>query len=273
MGKVEQYQKVAISLIVIGGFLIIITTLIFLSKTTALKLGFPIDTSIFGNYGDVVGGVVGALWSLAGVLLFYAALKLQREDLNLQRQELVKSREIAQEQSKTFHVQRFENTFFNLLDLHHEIVKGIDIRKNKTEIVAQGRDCFKYIYNDDLRGHVAVRKVPNDDIDGIISVYLNTYERNQSDLGHYFRNLYHIFKYIHFSDVSFPEKHRYANFARAQLSSFELLLLFYNCLSRNGVEKFKPLIETYQVLKNMPLEKLVHPSHKNQYADTAFIKT
>lgn len=38
--------------------------------------------------GDFIGGFVGALWSLAGVLLFYSALRLQRREFKLQSNEL-----------------------------------------------------------------------------------------------------------------------------------------------------------------------------------------
>ena len=43
---------------------------------------------------------------------------------------------------------------------------------------------------------------------------------------------------------------------RAQLSDYELLWIFYNCLSENGLEKFKPLIEEYSLLKNLPQTKV-----------------
>lgn len=265
--SVELFRKTAIALLFIGSLCFIIALLLFLSKTTTLVAGAPINPSIFSNFGDLIGGVVGAIWSLAGVLLFYAALRLQREDLILQRKELVKSREIAESQNKTFHIQRFENTFFNLINLHHEIVKGIDIKRSKDTI--QGRDCFRFFYKH-FEDDVDNSSVDEENIDGVILLYEIVYEKYQSDLGHYFRNLYHIFKFIKSSDVSFPEQHRYANFARAQLSSSELLLLFYNALSQHGKDKFKPLIETFQILKNMPKEHLIRQTHVNSYQQSAF---
>ncbi|MBK8344630.1 MAG: hypothetical protein IPL12_15845 [Bacteroidetes bacterium] len=43
-------------------------------------------------------------------------------------------------------------------------------------------------------------------------------------MGHYFRNLYHIIKYIDNSNIE--NKRTYTNFVRAQLSSHELALIF-----------------------------------------------
>ena len=93
----------------------------------------------FGTFGDFFGGVMGSIWALCGVILFYLALKEQRadfannrealvkqiealevqtEEFKLQREELKESRKIFTEQAKTLKLQRFESTFFALIDLH-----------------------------------------------------------------------------------------------------------------------------------------------------------
>lgn len=69
---------------------------------------------------------------LAGVILLYVALDEQRKDIKinqnalikqieefeLQRVELSETREIFKEQSITLKIQRFENTFFQLINLY-----------------------------------------------------------------------------------------------------------------------------------------------------------
>jgi len=226
-----------------------------------------------GNFGDMFGAVNALFAGLAfagiiiTVYLQTKELALQRKELEYTRDEIKKQRMQLEKQNETLSVQKFENTFFNLLRLHHEIVNVLDLRR-RMEVIAEGRDCFKTIYEEFYR--IAIER--GGSIDSVIYSYEEVFNKHQADLGHYFRNLYHIFKYVHFSGVPFPEKHRYANFARAQLSSYELLLLFYNCLSKNGQEKFKPLVEEYQILKNMPIEKLVHINHKENYEPTAFKK-
>ena len=109
-----------------------------------------------------------------------------------------------------------------------------------------------------------------DNFDVILDTYLRFYNKNQSDLGHYFRNLYHIIKLVKYSDI--VDKLKYTNLVRAQLSSYELLLLFYNCLSTNGKEKFKPLIEEFHLLKNMPKKELIYPQDIEQYSNSAYFK-
>lgn len=59
---------------------------------------------------------------------------------------------------------------------------------------------------------------------------------------------------------------------RAQLSDYELLWVFYNCLSPNGVRKFKPYVEKYSLLKNLPIDKLHFEDVVHLYHQSAFNK-
>ena len=103
----------------------------------------------------------------------------------------------------------------------------------------------------------------------------------QSDFGHYFRNLYRIIKLVDtasfFSEESkiseaelFETKYKYTSIVRAQISNYELLWIFYNCLSENGIGKFKPLVEKYSFFKNIPINELVKKEHKELYATKAY---
>ncbi len=111
-----------------------------------------------------------------------------------------------------------------------------------------GRQVFDILYN----------KLGWGDSWGIKSMIqkrgYSAYEDNKdiNILDHYFRHLYNIFKYIHQTDIlTVKDKYRYTCLVRAQLSQFELVLLYYNCLTTNGKDKFKPLIETYAILNNL----------------------
>ena len=55
----------------------------------------------------------------------------------------------------------------------------------------------------------------------------------------------------------------------AQLSSYELVLLFYNGLYILG-KKFKPLIEKYEFFENMDTELLVSLDLMKLYDEKAF---
>ena len=53
----------------------------------------PINTQVIGVFGDFLAGVVGTLWALTGVIIFFLALMYQVKELALQRQELKLTRE------------------------------------------------------------------------------------------------------------------------------------------------------------------------------------
>lgn len=111
--------------------------------------------------------------------------------------------------------------------------------------------------------------------DEIFNIIINSYDSFQSKyesyIGHYFSNLYNIIKLINLCDAEIKKK-EYTNIVRAQLSKYELLILYYNCISRFGSAKFKSLVEEYQLLKHVDTESLAHKSHIQFYNESAFKK-
>jgi uncharacterized membrane protein len=61
-----------------------------------------------GQFGDFIGGVVGSLFSLAGVILFYVALKEQRRDININQENLRLQTEALNQQVDEFKEQKIE---------------------------------------------------------------------------------------------------------------------------------------------------------------------
>jgi len=82
--------------------------------------------------------------------------------------------------------------------------------------------------------------------------------------------LYHLFKFIENSKLDEIDKKKYASLVRAQLSSYEQIILFYNCLHVNGNKKFKPLIEKFGLLNNIDNKLLLRKEHKAKYIKSAY---
>ena len=243
-----------------------------------------------GTFGDKFGAV-NALFSglaFAGLIvtLLYQKeeLKLQREELAQTREELKGQREEFEEQNKTMKRQRFENTFFNMLSLQQDIVANISFDEVKTifdfnthtqdeqRTSYNGRSLFREMY---LKLKVSIdKKQFYQGVKGAIqannySAY--SYISATTRFDHYFRHLYRIFKYVDTSDlIPNDERYEYACIVRSQLSDYELVMLFYNCLTSNGREKFKPLIEKYAIFNNLREELLANAEHKELYAETAY---
>ena len=70
----------------------------------------------------------------------------------------------------------------------------------------------------------------------------------------------------------FEERYKYTSIVRSQLSKYELVLLFYNCATTCGNEKFKPLVEKYALLKNLDKELLAHNGHDDLFNKSAYTK-
>ena len=214
------------------------------------KLSGWAERSAFGDMFGAVGSLFSGL-AFAGLIV---AILLQAKQIALQQQQLQDTREELRAQNQqisaqneTLKQQNFENTFFQLLKLHTEIINSIDTYAG-SGMQRKGRACFVHMYQE-FRNRYQENLMVNEmkGLTGINEVYRLFYPTHQADLGHYFRNLYHLIRFVHRSDAQ--NKRDYTNLIRAQLSTHEQLLLFYNCLSDYGYEKFKPLIETYDLLQ------------------------
>lgn len=239
--------------------------------------------------GDFMAGTVASVWSLAGLFFIYVAFLGQKQQLLNQqleimysqlevkytRLELSEQKEEMKEQNNTLRLQKFENTFFQLLTLFNSIVNSLDLRKrSSTEVISKGRDCFEIFYkrleaylirrNHGIQGFDKSKAT----IEVTNQAYDDLYNNDKSDMSHYFRTIYHIIKFIDKSAID--NKKQYIAIARAQLSSYEQILLFYNCLHENGIEKFKPLIEKYALFKNIDTSLILNKDHLKEYSDSAY---
>lgn len=220
------------------------------------------DTSNRGTFGDMFGAVNALFSGLAFATLIYTAW-MQRDELALQRQELAATRRELEgqrlqlaEQTATFALQRFEDSFFALLRTHSELINAMDLIDENSR-TTKSRDCFKVWYKRFCNIYAQeIKLYPEEQsLQAVQSAYRKFHDKHQAELGHYFRHLYHIIKLI--KDTPITEKQKYTSLVRAQLSAYEHLMLFYNCLSEFGYHKFKPLIEEFALLENMPQSKLI----------------
>ena len=80
--------------------------------------------------------------------------------------------------------------------------------------------------------------------------------------------IYRIIKFVDETDLlpnNTEIRYKYTSIVRAQLSRYELIWIFYNCLSGNGITKFKRLVENYSLLKNIRIELLATSEDRELY--------
>lgn len=179
-----------------------------------------------------------------------------------------------QQNKKDTDIRHFESILFSLISAYNNVVQDMDIHGAETKtLFASGRDCFYRYFVKHLKPAYKRLKVeqPNgDELELANSAYGTVWLRHRHNLSHYLRFLYNIFKFIDSSELPTEFKKKYANIVRAQLSDYELLILFYNCLHKNGSQRFKPLIERYSVFNNLPNDLLLNPTHRHFYSPSAY---
>lgn len=225
--------------------------------------------SRLGIFGDSYGAL-NTLFSglaFAGIIV---SISLQSRELRETRAELQGQKEQFVIQNLSLKKQVFENTFFQLIHLHNEITASIKATvgnfKNKKEVTGRAAigELFRLFINLEHHYYYPGLAKPvsfSDDYDLFYQIYHEV-------IGHYFRNIYHILKFIDDSEVN--DKKFYANLLRAQLSSDELGLLFFNCIGNPGKFKFKPLVERYCYFEHLPLLNNIEKEQASLFHPAAF---
>ncbi|MED3536223.1 putative phage abortive infection protein [Bacillus toyonensis] len=247
-----------------------------------------------GPVGDFIGGTTVAFLTAASVVLLIATNIMQRKELKIsqeQNQVSIKQADLAREETRitneTMRRQQFETTFFNMLQLHHQIVEGIKVelfRERNGELNEEtcvGREAlsglgdickrdiamvsdseYNYhtpkVYIDSFFEHSTIEQ------EKLNKAYGYFQKKYGNNTGHYMRNNYRIVKFIVENvadneeeqkkikektgrDTIIGDKRFYFGILRAQWSDVEFELILINSLYEKNY-KFKKLIKQYDVL-------------------------
>ncbi|TBB03872.1 putative phage abortive infection protein [Rhizobium ruizarguesonis] len=212
-----------------------------------------------GTFGDFFGGVLNPIFSFLTFVGLLITIVMQQKEIR--------------EAKATAEKQGFETLFFQMITIHNSIVNSMDLRTKASAdppIAAQefhGRDCFPRFY-EHLKQEIKRAENANSP-QPIEEGYAKFWERDRKDLGHYFRYLYNMFRIV---DESGAETRQYMKLLRAQLSDYELIILFYNGLNEKGA-RFKPYIEKYAIFDNLPHELLLEDKGLQLYDGSATTDT
>ena len=244
---------------------------------------FNLSEDKTAHIGDAIGGITAPFVAILAAVQTFLAFWVQY-DFN-------------EKQQASIEMQRFEHNFYEMLNIHESITQSLKMEivdesadvESSSRIIAkrEGRDVFQLLYE------VMPISASMGAANGII--FLNTqqykglrelfakrendrmtiYERNSEvgKLDHYFRQLYNIFRMIAEDDgLADKEKYEYARIVRSTLSQYELVVLFYNCLSSQGADKFKPLIQDLAVMNNLRKELLAKAEDELLYEPRAYMR-
>lgn len=229
--------------IIIGLFLVDISSIYFGSEP-------------FGQFGDFFGGVANPILTFLTFMGLIMTIIIQKKELVLTRKEMRDSSNALRQQVINQDKQRFEDTFFSLLDEHNRILTNItsyDEMDSETSMVAIVRNNLiggPLIFNEDTES-VYEKK------DKLLKMY--------PQVNQYARVLYQILKFVasncptstvkdSFSSgslkktTSSKEEKLYTSIIRSFLSEDIYYLLLINCFCESEDDQFfeyKLLIERY----------------------------
>ncbi|WP_342601590.1 putative phage abortive infection protein [Peribacillus sp. FSL E2-0159] len=137
--KIKKESFIILVGAIIAGVAILVPFLIMYVTNHNFKLS---SFDELGVVGDFFGGTTVGLLSLSSIIFVTAAIIMQKEELELQRIEVRKTREEYEITNRTMKRQQFETTFFNMINLHHNILNEIKIDTRK------GRDAIQQMHGD-----------------------------------------------------------------------------------------------------------------------------
>ena len=139
------------------GFLVMVIFILKLSSAYCIGGNFTDEEmAITGQVGDFMGGVIGSIWALAGVFLYFSAIKMQNNELENQSK-------FRKEDAIMDSLKDFEKTFFSLLLIQQRIKEGLSAEfsnakwENKHHLVevktkCSGNDFF-------YEAHIVLKKL------------------------------------------------------------------------------------------------------------------
>ena len=201
---------------------------------------FAESSGDFGIFGDYIGGTVGTIVGIISIYLLYITYTSQVE--------------FARKQDESTKRLQFESTFFNMLEqqqmLREQLVgkigdnnyQGLSYLERLGEDLSDALSSLNYRMDEvSSENKIFLKNIVN-------QLYLDFFIPNVSHLGHYFRHLYHILKYV--EDSNIQDAKGYVDILQAQLSNDELYLLAINGISNYGRRKMLPLMDKYSLLEN-----------------------
>lgn len=212
---------------------------------------YIVDNELLGTFGDFIGGVLGTIFSIISIILVVKTFSHQRK--------------VTEDNAKQLETQRFNDLFFELLQLYQSEVAELcgecetykKKRNNKfvTEIVYNNKDFFDF-EKERLQEEFKHEKSFENNRRNSLKSYMNFYIANRTKVGAYYRTIYRIYDLIDNSSIDEKSKKSYLKIMRAQLTESELFFLRYNALSYYG-HNFIRYINKYNILKHLPAFELL----------------
>ena len=202
-----------------------------------MSIEFPIDPSVWGQFGDFLGGTLGIVFSLISVMLVVWTFKTQH---------------------RTAETQRFNDLFFELLRTFQSQEKELQYEytdDNGDVIGVDNKDFFEgvsYQLFKDFQPQTSFLKNRRDVIDKYLKITLPC----KAKLTLCYKTIFQLLSLIENGNIGDKEKKEYLKILRSQFTENELLFLRYHIIS-GKYSKFAFFVNKSNLMRHLPLLYLV----------------
>lgn len=261
--------------ILAGGVLLYVG---FAEKPTVDGVRTTLLSQMKGSLGDILAGTLGVCLSFSATLFMVFTFREQRNQ--------------HEEQLKQSNRERFENTFFNMLAMFHDVRGSVEkyFKSNDSSLETYYDEFKKYCSTDENQAQlIRIEKILSDrDItavdlekaeDGLGKMYSDYADRHEGAIGYFFRYVHNMINFVinqwGDSEDAADDVKRYLNLIQAQMSDGELGLIFYDAVStyglnRNFDKQFKRNLDRYGFLENIRPSTLLNRNDHHIYRATIF---
>lgn len=225
------------------------------------------DQSDWAGFGSYIGGTLGTLFAFLSFWILFYTFGSQKE------------------QARNNKLQKFETTFYSLLELHNQSLRELESRisTDKLNVIFAGRPVenlpIQWEVHDSALQHSASEKQVND----IVMYRLKTTQKDilqEVELSQYFRVLYQLLKFVatynvlntshRFDDayldsiekINVEHEKMYTSLIRGFVPVKLLPILAINCIPTGGddglhnLDKYQKLLDRYEFLEHIQLKTL-----------------
>lgn len=224
-----------------------------------------------GTFGDSFGVLTSLFTGLAFIGLL-STIRLQREELKLNRRELEETRKEFKLQSDTFHRQRFEDAFYQMLALYKENLRELSVRPRSEEATRiRGIDALQYLNTkfDKAWATHKLNNFPTDETPKNEYLYIlaSTIQSVYVRQTRYVETLANILILVDEECIPDDRKPVYWRIISSQLTAHELKYLFYQALISPDFSSLRSIFQNSSAFNDRLAMLGIHNSHRKAFEE------
>lgn len=203
------------------------------------SLAKPIDGSLWGEFGDFTGGVVGTIIAYISIRLLVATLNTQTESNTIAKDTMRRNIEAST-------LQQLNTNFEMMINIYREALERFqdNAGQNGAAWLKSQMDAIYAAYNSQSLSYQERNKEA-------VQKFERFYIDHRAEASVYFRIVYRILELIFYADILSEDKAYFSKMFRCQISEEELFFIRYNAMTPNG-RNIRKYLNQYNILKHLP---------------------